>query len=136
MKTIPSIFFRFYIVKTYFQTNLSFWLVGTYYLSSGNRSHFKKTFPCQWKPFSLILLPEEAVFPYRGNVFFNECFIAGSGTEFFILFFQRHLPEKAFFLPSGNVFLNESFIPAIGEGYFSLMKTVTLLFKDRTYCCW
>ena len=116
MKTIPSIFFRFYIVKTYFQTNLSFWLVGTYYLSSGNRSYFKKT--CPW---------EEAVFPYRGNVFFNECFIAGSGTGFFISFFQRHLPEKAFFLSSGNVFLNESFIPAIGEGYFSLMKTVTLL---------
>ena len=27
-------------------------------------------------------LPEEAVFPYSGNVFFNECFIPSSGNGF------------------------------------------------------
>ena len=27
-------------------------------------------------------LPEEAVFPNTGNVFFNECFIPGSGNGF------------------------------------------------------
>ena len=27
-------------------------------------------------------LPEETAFPYGGNVFFNECFVPGSGNRF------------------------------------------------------
>ena len=73
----------------------------TYFLSSGNsmllfgaffllletmieirENQFKrKIFSSWWKPFS-VFLPEEAVFPYIGKVFFNEYFIAGSGNEF------------------------------------------------------
>ena len=94
----------------------------------------RKTFSCQWKPFSLIFLPEEAVFPYRGKVFFNDCVVPGSENgfsgqhkPFFIYFFSDSCRRKSFLLSIGNLFLNESFIPAIGEGYFSLMKTVTLL---------
>ena len=36
MKTIPSYFFRFHVVKTYFLKNPSFRPVETYFLSSGN----------------------------------------------------------------------------------------------------
>ena len=72
------------------------------------------------------------VFPYSGNVFFNECFIPGSGNGLF----------------------HESFIPAIGERFslqwkrstllessFLLAKTVTdtsgnyFLKIDRPYSC-
>ena len=95
------------------------------------RTNFKrKTFSCKWKPFSSTFLPEQAVFPYRGNVFFQwmrhfELWkrIFWLVQTIFCIFFERLLSEKAFFLSSAN----KSFIPAIGEGYFSLMKTVTSL---------
>ena len=96
----------------------------------------------------MIFLPEETVFPDRGNVFFSKCFIRGSGNGLPVLvqtnsytFFQTLLPEKA-------EFLNESFIPAIGERFSSLMETVTLLehfflivetvtaMSDETYSRW
>ena len=99
VKTILSNFFRHYchrkyllhLVKSYFSTNPSFRLVETYFLSSGNSMLFcskpffcfwkpwlkleginfnRKIFFCWWKPFS-IFLPEETVFLYSGNIFFN-----------------------------------------------------------------
>ena len=94
-----------------------------------NQFFLKNTFSCQWKPFSLFFLPEEAVFSYRGNVFFNECFIPGNGNGSsgqYKPFFIFPLLEKVSFSVQWNVFLNESFIPAIGEGFLSLMETVTL----------
>ena len=103
VKTILSCFFQTllpHVLKTYFSTNPSFRLVETYFQSSGNsmllfgdfflqleimikiRGNLnRKIFSCQWKPFS-IFLPEEAVFPHSGNVFFNECFILDSGNRF------------------------------------------------------
>ena len=143
--------------------NPSIQLVETYFLSDGNSlllfraitwcwkpllklegANFKrKTFSSKQKPFSLIFLPEEAVFPYWRNLFFNKCFIldrengfSGQYKPFFIFFFRDSCQRKLFFIfeskrerffLSGNLFLNKSFIPAIEEGFFSLMETVTLL---------
>ena len=92
-------FFR--IVGTYFSTNTLFRLVKTYFLSSRNSMLCSEPFFCCWKPwlklgginfnrkiFSCwlkpfpIFLPEESVFQSSGNLFFNECFILGSGKRF------------------------------------------------------
>ena len=89
-------------MKTYFSTNSLFRVVETHFLSSWNRMLFsesffllletmieirgnqfnRKIFSCYWKPFSIFFLPEEIVFSYIGNAFFNECFIPGSGNRF------------------------------------------------------
>ena len=93
----------------------------------------RKTFSCLWKPFSSIFLPEEAVFLYNGNLFFNECSILRSGNGF--LASADHLwysfpetPSSESLTPSvGKTFLNKFFILAIGEGFFLLWKSSTLL---------
>ena len=154
MKSIPSNFFRFHIVKTYFYTNLSFRLVETYFLSSGNsmllfRASFlmlKSIIEIRGNQFlkkSIFFLVETIFFDFlaRRSGYFRivEKYFSTNASfrvvkrdflasaNHFLYFFQRLLPEKAFFLSNGNEFLNESFIPAIGEGFSSLMETVTLL---------
>ena len=126
MKTIPSDFFRFQVVKTYFYTNPLFRLVETYFLSSGNsillfraffsdvRNHYwnywepnlkEKHFRARGNHFLwLFFLSEKTVFPYRGNVFFNKCFIPGSGNgfsgwykPFFVYFFRDSCRRKVYF---------------------------------------
>ena len=74
--------------------NPSFWLMETYFLSSGNSmllfrafslwletmieimgiNFNRNIFSSYWKPFS-IFLSEEAVFSYSGSIFFNKCLI-------------------------------------------------------------
>ena len=119
--------------KEYAFVQRFFFMLETITEIAGNQFQRKKIFLLV-ETFSLIFLPEEAVFLYRRNLFSNKCLILGSRNgfsgqykPFFIYFFQRLLPEKAFFLSNGNVFLNESFIPAIAEEFFSQMETVALL---------
>ena len=120
-------------------------------LETNRGSNFKrKTFSCQWKSFSLIFLPEEADFMYSGNVFFNECFIPGSGNTFpsnknhFLCFFRHSCRRKIYFLFSEHLFLNKYFIflmetVTLLESFFLLVETVNEqrpIFKDKTYSCW
>ena len=83
-------------------------------------------------------MPEEAVFPYRGNVFFNECFISGNAsframetdflaiTTHFLYSFKDFCRGKLFFCLVDCIFER-----ILHSGYwgvfFSLMETVTLL---------
>ena len=84
-----------------------------------------------WKPYSIIL-SKEAAFSYSGNVFFNECFIPGSGNGF-----SGQEKTISFFSVQWKRNFNKSFIPAIGAGFplqwkpspllespFSLAKTI------------
>ena len=66
--------------------------------------------------------PEEAVFPYSGNVFFNKCFIPSSGNGF-----SGKYKPQLFFRRLEMYFFNESFISAIGEGFSLYWKLSTLL---------
>ena len=139
-------------MKTYFLTNTSYRIVESYFLSSGNcmllfRGFFsfwelllklggtnlkKKKFSYYWKPFCLIFLPEEAVFPivemyFSTNASFRvmETDFLASRNHFFIYFSETRASD--FFQSSGNLFLNEFFVPAIGEGCSLYWKPFTLL---------
>ena len=60
----------------------------------------------KWKPFSIYFSPQEAVFPYSGNVITNEYFIPG-------VFFTDI---------SGNYFLKTDLILASGNSFSSWLK--------------
>ena len=85
-------------------------------LKLGEINFKRKVFCCQWKPFS-IFLPEEAVFPYSGNAFFNECFIRGNGNEFLAstnhkLFFRL---VETYFLTNPSFQLSEKYFIFTGN---------------------
>ena len=159
MKIISSHFFRyhcykkklFHLEKTNFSTNTSFRLVETYFLSGANcmllfrafsllletiikirgNQFQKRNIFLLMKPFPLIFLPEEAVFSYIENVFFNKCFIPGNENEFsgsykplFIYIFWRLLPMKGIFPSSRNVFFEWILYSGYWRRILSLVETL------------
>ena len=92
-------------------------------------------------------LPEEAVFPYSGNVFFNECFIPVVETDFLASTNDKpfvHLVETYFFknpsfqllekgfLFNGNGLLYLRVLPYYPKPSPIWMETI---FKHRPYSC-
>ena len=107
----------------------------------------------------MISLTEEAVFPYRGNVSFNECFIPGNWISWLVqticyIFSETPAGESFFFYLVETYFWTNPSFQLLEKDFFSLMETVTLLesffsasgnrhcyewkpiYKDRAYSCW
>ena len=119
-------------MKTYFSTHPSFRQVKTYFLSRGNSMLFLELFFWCSKPWLKLgesilteksffasgnyfwfFLLEEAVFPYNGDVFFNECFINGMNTASVNhkLFFRLVETNTSFqLLEKDFIFLESSFL--------------------------
>ena len=91
----------------------------------------------------MIFLPEEAVFPSSGNVFFNESFIPAIGEEFSLYWKPSTLLESFFLLAktvtgvSENHFLKTGLVLASGNHFLPLpqifLKKFFILASGNTF---